>query len=260
VVTPNPFHYRVAAEAVDLGASRLVIEKPLAHKLSEAKAFLKLKCQICVLENYLFSDVTNYLRETIHADGLRPQFVKSEFSKDRRVDSANGRGSAHGTLPHVFTVELPHQVAVVGHVLGSIGKVTDAWHHDMILPDGRIADHGEGAITLMHDDSVPSYNFSCLQGFRHTSACYRSLKVYCADDVNVFGFYSTTVDLDGSVLVYRRNRLLKRKLLKDDSLKNGLRDSLDCLRFKRESLASLKFGIDVLRVIEAGQRVAKRTP
>jgi len=256
IVTPNRLHYSTAAEAVKHGASKLIVEKPLAHTLVEAKRFMKLDGQVCVLENYLFSEVTRTVREIVETEGLTPLFVKTEFSKDRRAHSASGRGMTAGYVPHVFTVEMPHQVAIVSSLLGDAGEVTDAWHHDMILSDGRIAGHGEGALTLMHSRRVPSYNFSCLQGFRHLASAYRSVKVYCEDRIKVCGYYSTTVDLDGAVHVYKANRLLRQVALKDDSLKNGLQESLECLSAKREPVCNLSFGIDVLRVIEEGRRVA----
>ncbi len=256
IVTPNRLHYATAAEAVEHGARRLIVEKPLAHTLAEAKRFLQLEAQVFVLENYLFSDVTRTVRDIVEAEGLKPLFVKTEFSKDRRAHSASGRGMTAGYVPHVFTVEMPHQVAIVSCILGDTGQVTDAWHHDMILSDGRIADHGEGALTLLHHRRVPSYNFSCLQGFRHLASTYRCVKVYCEDRITVCGYYSTTVDLDGAVHVYRSNRLLRQVALKDDSLKNGLQEALECLSANREPASNLRFGIDVLRVIEEGRRVA----
>ena len=196
------------------------------------------------------------VRDIVEAEGLRPLFVKTEFSKDRRAHSASGRGMTAGYVPHVFTVEMPHQVAIVSSILGDAGEVTDAWHHDMILSDGRISHHGEGALTLMHARGVPSYNFSCLQGFRHLASTYRCVKVYCEGRINVCGYYSTTVDLDGAVHVYKAHRLLRQVALKDDSLKNGLQEALECLSQRREPVSNLRFGIDVLRVIEEGRRVA----
>jgi predicted dehydrogenase len=260
IVTPNRLHLATAAEAHGLGARRFMVEKPLAHTYADAKRFLGLNCQFCVLENYLFSDVTRAAQRLLAEEGWTPIFVKSEFSKDRRFDSANGRGTAAGYVPHVFTVEMPHQIAIVARLLGSFGRVVDAWHHDMILPDGRISNHGEGSITLVHSNGVPSYNFSCLQGFRHLPTTYRCVKVYCANDIKVFACYPTTIELDGAVLVYRGSKLLHREAFIDDSLRNALREAIDCLDSGQESPSSLQFGVEVLKILDRGRRIASNSP
>lgn len=260
VVTPNRLHFAAVAEAHELGARRFMVEKPLAHTYAEAKRFLGLACQLCILENYLFSDVTRATQRLLAHEGWTPIFVKSEFSKDRRVDSSKGRGTAPGYVPHVFTVEMPHQIAIVGRLLGSLGQVVDAWHHDMILPDGRISNHGEGAITLIHSNGVPSYNFSCLQGFRHQATTYRCVKVYCANDIKVLACYPTTIELDGAVLVYRGSKLLRREAFVDDSLTNALREAIDYLDTGRQLPSGVKFGVDLLKILERGRRIARNSP
>lgn len=256
VVTPNRLHFSTAHTAALLGAKHLIIEKPLAHNLVEAKKFLDLPCTIHVLENYLFSSVTRSVVDYMRRFQCKPLFIKTEFSKDRRADSASGRGMVADYVPHVFTVEIPHQIAIANYVAASTGRVADAWEHDMILPDGRIAGHGEGAITLLHADGVASYNFSCLQGFRHMSMSYRSVKVYCSNDVRIFGYFSTAIDLKAAVLVYRKNRLVETQSLTDDSLTTTLGESISGFRKHRKHLNNVKFGVDVLRTIQAAQRIA----
>lgn len=256
IVTPNHLHYPSAEAAVKNGAKKLIIEKPLTHTLKEAKKFLALDGTICILENYLFSSVTRSVIDILSAEKLKPTFVKTEFSKDRRGDSSRGRGISDTYVPHVFSIELPHQLAIVNSLLGEPVEVCDAWHHDMILPDGRIADHGEGAITLLHGNRIPSYNFSCLQGFRHTSVPYRSIRVYCENAVKIFGHYPITMDLDGSLFMYKGMKMLHKQKIKDDSLTNSLEYTLTSFSEGTLPVNRVEFGVGIMSVIEQSIKMA----
>lgn len=92
IITPNNLHYLSAQEAVDLGAKKVIIEKPIADDLLDAHNIAKLCGLICVIENYLFSSVTQFIQNYINTHQLKSLFVKTEFSKDRRLDSIKGRG------------------------------------------------------------------------------------------------------------------------------------------------------------------------
>jgi len=257
VVTTNSVHHEVAMLAAENNARGILIEKPIADTLDHARYITKLDRPIFVMENYLFSVITNFVRGYLDENNLRPRFVKTEFSKDRRRESFDGRGSLAGYVPHVFDVEMPHQIALAAHLLGPSRSVYDAWCHDMILADGRIVDHGEGAITLSHGDGATSYNFSSLQGHHCLSATYRNARIYCQDDLKVFCYFPTTVDLSGSVLIYEGEKLIGRKAFFDDSLTEALRYALACCRDELTPLNDAQFGSDVLEVITSSKELAR---
>lgn len=256
VVTTNSAHHEVAMVAAEKGAQEIIIEKPIADTTDHARAIISLDPTVYVVENYLFSAITRFAKQYIEANGLRPCFAKTEFSKDRRLDSANGRGMTSAYTPHVFTVEMPHQIALVNHLLGAPESVYDAWCQDMILPDGRISDHGEGALTLYHGHGVASYNFSCLQGYRHLSTTYRTARIYCTDDTRVFCYYPATIDLAGSVLVYRNAELVEQRAFLDDSLTETLRYIVSCSGQRTPPINDAEFGYAVMDVIDHGRRLA----
>jgi predicted dehydrogenase len=256
VVTTNSVHHEVAACASAGGALGIVIEKPIADTVEHARCIRDLQRPVFILENYLFSAISCFTRTFLRERNLTPGFAKTEFSKDRRRESMDGRGVLADYVPHVFDVEIPHQVALMTYLLGPVESVRDAWCNDMILGDGRIADHGEGAITVNHGNGVTSYNFSCLQGYHHLSTTYRTARIYCDDGTNVFCYYPSTLDLSGSVLVYRGERLLERHAFSDDSLTEALRYSLGCCRDEASPVNDVSFGCSVLDVITAGKQLA----
>jgi predicted dehydrogenase len=256
VVTSNDHHFTAAKDATKKNAKGIVIEKPLAQNLKDALKFKKLDKPIYVTENYLFSKITAFAKEYIDTHKLTPIFLKTEFSKDRRLDSSQGRGLQNDYVPHVFSIEMPHQIALAGYLVGEPINVIDAWSHDMILPDGRIPSHGEGAITLCHENNITSYNFSCLQGYRHMPIAYRSMRIYCEDDIKIFCFYSTTMDLDGSVIVYKGNKLIEKHNFIDDSIKHTFEYILDCSLNDKKHINDSAFGCRVMEIIESAQELS----
>lgn len=258
IVTPNNCHYPIAKTAVGMGARKIIIEKPSAHEILDANNIEKLSGVICMVENYLFSSVTQYIQRYIKEHELKPLFVKTEFSKDRRLDSLKGRGISEDYIPHVFTIEIPHQIAIVSYLLGFPKYVYDAWCNDMILPDGRICNHGEGAITLAHNNEVTTYNFSCLQGFRHLSIAYRTIRVYCEDNIKIFGYYSTTIDLEGSVLVYRDKNLIESRRFTDDSMTATFKYMIECFIENKEPLNNANFGRKIMEIIDTSKVLTEK--
>lgn len=256
IVTTNSAHHEVAAQAAAAGARAIVVEKPLADTIEHAHAITELDRPVYVMENYIFSAITRFATDYVSTRGLRPCFAKTEFSKDRRQDSSNGRGMLDGYTPHVFSVEMPHQVALANHFLGAADAVEDAWCHDMILPDGRISDHGEGALTLYHGNGVMSYNFSCLQGHHHMPLTYRTARIYCTDRTKIFCHYPTTVDLSGSVLIYRDREIVEKISIVDDSLTENLRYILSSCQDATPPVNNAHFGYAVMNVIDSGKRLA----
>lgn len=257
VVTTNSSHHAVTTSAAAQRARAIIVEKPLADSVEHARRICALDRPVYVMENYVFSVISHFADDYVRDRGLTPRLVKTEFSKDRRRESAEGRGMLAGYSPHVFDVEIPHQIALAGYLLGPWESVCDAWCHDMILPDGRITDHGEGAITLLHRGGATSYNFSCLQGFHHLSTTYRTARIYCDDGTNVFCYYPSTIDLAGSVLVYRGDQLVERHAFVDDSLTQALRYVLSSCRDRTPPVNDAGFGCSVLDVIATGKQLAQ---
>ncbi len=101
---PNDVHYQCAKEACDLGAKKM-IEKPIVNSVTDAKKIEKLSASISIAEK-------------IEKYNLKPKFVRTEFSKDRRSDTANGGGILKKGAPHIFTVEVPHQLAIANYLFG----------------------------------------------------------------------------------------------------------------------------------------------
>lgn len=256
---PNDLHYRCASEACDLGAKKIMIEKPIANSISDAKRIERLDAKITIAENYVYSKVTEQLKKTIHQYNLKPKFARTEFSKDRRNDSANGRGFLKNSAPHVFTVEIPHQIAVVNYLFGNPTENFGAWCEDMILDKNRFYEHGEGAITLHHEKGAISYNFSSLDGHKHLPIRHRSIMVHCEDGVRVSAHYPAGGDdaLFGAVTIYENSHISEKLSICDDTMTEALKTIIHRFEKNEPQITDAAFGCRIMETIDESIHLAR---
>ncbi len=256
---PNDAHYECAKEACDLGARRIMIEKPIANSVTDAKKIEKLNANISIAENYVYSKVTEQLRNTIEKQNLKPRFVRTEFSKDRRSDTANGRGFLKKGAPHVFTVEVPHQLAIANYLFGNPVDNFGAWCEDMIVENNRFYEHGEGAITLLHEKGPISYNFSCLDGYRHLPMRHRSVLIHCENGIKINAHYPAGGDdaLFGAVTMYENSQISEKFAIHDDTMTEALK--MIIMRFEKneEQITDAAFGRKIMETINESIHLAR---
>lgn len=256
---PNDLHYRCANEACNLGAKKIMIEKPIANSVSDAKKIEELNADIAIAENYVYSKVTEQLKKTIQQYNLKPKFVRTEFSKDRRGDSANGRGFLKEGAPHVFMVEIPHQLAVVNYLLGNPTENFGAWCEDMILDNNRFYEHGEGAITLNHEKGAISYNFSSLDGHRHLPIRHRSVVIHCEDGVRVSAHYPAGGDdaLFGVVTMYENSHINEKLSIYDDTMTEAIKTIIHRFERNETQITDAMFGCRIMETINESIHLAR---
>ncbi len=256
---PNDIHYQCAKEAIDLGVKKIIIEKPIANSVADAERIEKLDASIAITENYVYSKVTEQIREVIDKNNLKSKFVRTEFSKDRRSDSLNGRGFLKNAPPHVFTVEIPHQLAVVDYLFGNSIEIFGSWCEDMIIENKRFYEHGEGAIILHHKNGAISYNFSCLDGHKHLPIRHRNVMVYCEDGIKVNAHYPSGGDgaLFGAVTMYENNHITEKYDIYDDTMTETLKTII--LRFdrKEKQTTDAVFGRRIMELINDSIHLAR---
>jgi predicted dehydrogenase len=256
---PNDMHYRCSKEAVDLGVKKIIIEKPISNSIVDAKKIEALDAKIAIVENYVYSKVTEQLKETINKNHFIPKFARTEFSKDRRYDTTNGRGFLQIGPPHVFTVEIPHQIALANYLFGNPVDNFGAWCEDMITDNIRFYEHGEGAITLHHETGTISYNFSSLDGHKHLPIRHRSIMIHCEGGIRVSAHYPAGGDdaLFGAVTVFDTNHISEKLSIYDDNMFETLKNII--LRFGENGvqITDPAFGSCILERINESIQLAR---
>lgn len=256
---PNDIHYQCAKEAVDLGAKKIIIEKPIANNIADARKIETLDAKIAIAENYVYSKVTEQLKDTIERCRLEPKFVRTEFSKDRRSDTANGRGFLRSGPPHVFTVEIPHQIAIVNYLFGNPVDNFGAWCEDMVMGERRFYEHGEGAITLHHERGAISYNFSSLDGYKHLPIRHRSVMIHCEGGTRVTAHYPAGGDdaLFGAVTVFENNHISEKLSIHDDTMLETLKCIIRRFENNEDQVTDAAFGRKIIEKISESIHLAR---
>lgn len=167
ICTPTETHGEILRELVGVGFRSFIVEKPLVTDLNAITRIRKMNVRIRVMQNYLFSQVTRKAREWIGKYNLKPDAMFCFFCKNRKADTLQKRGFCDEIPPHVFTVEMPHQLDLAYHFLGN-AHVVSASCREMEIGRKTFAGHGFGFINLEHPvsgndpDKVSSFHFSCL--------------------------------------------------------------------------------------------------
>jgi len=168
ICTPTPTHRTVLEELYDVGFCRFLVEKPLVTAAEDLERIRSLPIQLALMQNYLFSRATGRALDLIRSGEIHPASMISVFSKDRTVDSVAMRGFYNGEPPHVFTIELPHQLYLAAAFLGP-ARVVTARSGNMVIDGKPLPHHGAGIIQLEHEKPgkhapqvLSSFHFSCL--------------------------------------------------------------------------------------------------
>ncbi|HEU4425654.1 MAG TPA: Gfo/Idh/MocA family oxidoreductase [Pilimelia sp.] len=156
VATPVATHRGIVERLVDLGATRIVLEKPIAASAEDARQILgAVRRGVTVLPVgvWLSSSVTEHLEKIVAAGTIgTPVELHMEQSKPRFGRSA--RADAHTSA---IQVELPHQLLLALHLAGQEATVAHAAIWPMELEDGRtIPRMGGATVTLRHAGGTSS--------------------------------------------------------------------------------------------------------
>lgn len=160
ICTPSANHREVMEKLVDRGFGRFLVEKPLVISRDDLRWVKAQGVRFETMQNYLFSKGTKRVIELIGKGQIAPVSMVSLFCKDRTTDSFSKRGFHKNVPPHVFTIELPHQLYLATEFLGE-ARVETTHVESMRLVGATYADHGMGLIGLRHRQAT-SLHFSSL--------------------------------------------------------------------------------------------------
>ncbi len=150
ICTPTATHRIVLEKLFKHGFSRFLVEKPLVTTKEDLERIRSLPVRLALMQNYLFSRATMRVLNLVQSGEILPTSMVSVFDKDRTRDSIAMRGFYNGEPPHVFTIELPHQLYLAAAFLGP-ARVVSACSSDMVVEGRSLPHHGAGMIQLEHE-------------------------------------------------------------------------------------------------------------
>jgi predicted dehydrogenase len=156
VTTPAAEHRRTVEALVAADARQIIVEKPLAPTLDEARRIADLATpgvRVLPVSLWLSSAVTRRVEEVIAEGRIGvPVELRMEQSKPRFRRTMHCPG--HRTA---FEVELPHQVLLALHLGGPVERILLASAWSMELPDGcSLPAMGGACLRLLHTNGMTS--------------------------------------------------------------------------------------------------------
>ncbi|MGH8897247.1 MAG: Gfo/Idh/MocA family oxidoreductase [Egibacteraceae bacterium] len=156
VTTPVREHRPVVEALVAAGAKRIVVEKPIAGTLADARRIAMAadtSVQVLPVGVWLASRVTERVEKAV-ADGRVGApvglYMKQSKPRFRRSQGCRSHQSA-------IEVELPHQLLLALHLAGPITEVVHAAIWSMGLPDGQtLRGMGGVRVDLAHTNGMTS--------------------------------------------------------------------------------------------------------
>jgi predicted dehydrogenase len=202
------------------GFRRFLVEKPFlvtAEDEADVRHILSTS-QVVLVRNYLFSGVHRVVRTMLQTYDLQPLVCITNFSKDRRADSARGRGAASGAqAPTVFEIEMPHQLYIGADLTGAPAVLEHAEATDMVTTAGIVAHQGRGVIVGRSDRDCVFVHYSDLE---HPTVV-RTLDLICQGGLSIQATYSPICeelrDVSAGVVLTKGDAVLQKRLFTEDN-------------------------------------------
>lgn len=147
ICTPCSVFYSIIEECRTYGLKNIIVEKPfVANQQEFENQFFGLN--ICMVQNYLYSNITNQIKKIIKDNNLSIKTLVIDFSKNRIIDSFNNRGMFKNYTTNVFEVEFPHELYIADYLLNlkENFKILSLNVKDMVKDGKVLKNHGYGKI------------------------------------------------------------------------------------------------------------------
>lgn len=218
ICTPNICHDIMGLSTESFSNPFIVVERSSSLKNSKANYWFSHYPLFLIAENYLYSEVTAHIRTIIQDLRLRPYFMQTNFSKNGIADVLQSQSCPEDSIPHVFEIEMPHQLSLAVLILGDVRAIEkSACYPPRISLDtmpGRI----EGLLTLNHVNGAISTHWTSLR----SQKVQRLIKIECQKNFTIVGEYSSDAELTGKILVLKENEIVEEFHIYDDSVKRTL--------------------------------------
>jgi len=216
--------------------SSVLIEKPFIINKKELKKYNTLN--IVMVQNYLYSKVTQEIKEYLISNKKEIDFIYTNFSKNRTIDSSNGRGCRNDITIN-YEIEIPHQVYLTQYFLNQYKSIENriTCSQDMQLDTMNLKNHGYGLIISKCNDVNIVYKSNL------TSDISQKKIIICTKDGYViegnYAIYDNNLKLvkKPNINIYYKGKRTKNKNLDiDDNFTYFINDVYNYFNKKTDSL------------------------
>ncbi len=232
IVTPKEVFIDVIETCESLGLHDIIVEKPF---VIEDGFFLKHpKLNITMVQNYMYSLTTNYVKKYIEDNNLKIKSIMTNFSKNRINESIKMRGMS-SKITENYEIEVPHQVYICDYILGGRSNLLMLEQKDMHNIVRTLKNYGYSFSLVKNKDILISHQCDLTSNTLH-----KGMTIYCENNIVISVEYSIyDKDLEclknSRVVVYKdRKNILDEEII-DDNIYYCLKEYYEYFNSKKES-------------------------
>jgi predicted dehydrogenase len=256
IATPVSTHYPLAERCLNAGL-HVLVEKPLASTVSEARALLDLAARLrrvlMVDHTYLFSNAVRRIKAIVHAGELGDLYY---------VDSVRINLGLFQSDINVVWDLAPHDLSIVDHVLGREPRSISAWgcaHADPEMEDMAY-------VNVDYDDRLlANFHVNWLSPVKIRQMIFAgSRKSLIFNELNTtepIKVYDRGIDLGAGpderrklLVNYRSGDVWSPHIEPGEPLQEVVRHFAECIREEKPPLSDGVLGLRVVRLLEAATR------
>lgn len=264
ICTPPHCHLDNVRAALAAGYKYIIVEKPLAPSLQEARAIEQLAqrsaAKVLVVAVWSNSSLTQAMTDLTMRVGAEPICTIEVVHNKARFTRTFARENEH-----IFDIEMPHQMSVVLPFMGEEAALVSAQTSDLMINDTCRATMGRGEIIL----AAPGGTRARLVSSLSHPVRERSIVIQLPGGRRLVGNFPVSGDDSYSQLsVYSpQNQLIEHEIFDDDPLTNCLKSYYEYF-FKchdeqdvpMPNGARLHFNVKVVALLDEAKRVQANYP
>lgn len=151
ICTPKSEFLTIIENCRKLEIKDILVEKPF---VIDNKTLMRLDdMNIVMVENYLFSKLTQMIKNYLSENNKRINLIYTNFSKNRISESITGRGY-NDEVTLNYEIEIPHQVYLTQYFLNNPNDIQNdiTCSKDLKIGDVSLENHGYGLIMSKYND------------------------------------------------------------------------------------------------------------
>ncbi len=215
ICTPKSEFLSIIYECKKLGIKDILVEKPF---VITNKELLKLKnMNIVMVENYLFSNLTRFIKEYLDKNNKKIDLIYTNFSKNRIAESLKGRGYSK-EVTNNYEIEIPHQIYLTQYFLNNPKEIQNSvtCSRDLKIGDISLENHGYGLIISKYKDVNIIYESNLT-----SIIVQKRIIIVTEDNYTIEGnyaIYSKKMELikPANINIYHNGVLINSKIIKED--------------------------------------------
>lgn len=215
ICTPKSEFLTIIENCKNLGIKDILVEKPFVIDNKTLMRFNDMN--IVMVENYLFSKLTQMIKNYLDENNKKIDLIYTNFSKNRISESVAGRGyNTEVTLN--YEIEIPHQIYLTQYFLNNPTSIQNdiTCSRDLKIGDVSLENHGYGLIISRYNDINIIYESNL------TSVITQKKIIICTKDSYTiegnYAIYSKNLELmkSANMSIYYNGKIMYNEFIEDD--------------------------------------------